>query len=236
MKRTSRWVTSLIVAALAFSTFAPAQAADVVVTSNFSGFAFEKSVVTLAMKKKIKAWVDKNATDGFTIVSCTGYTGYNANGRSKAFLNKLALDRARNVCNYVKSIKTVIAINSTEGFQGTGKEANARKVTVRLIAPGGGGSGEVVIGSCDKSIDIKMRSRIIGGDFSFDTITLSNISTTCRGNLLDLYLLDEDGNQLAAAFDLAISATSLTFNYARFTPSSIRSNQIRKVAIEIRSP
>lgn len=215
-----------------------AQAADQILGKNFTGFAFEKSALTNAMKTSIKSWILANASEEFTIVSCTGYTGFNANRRDRAFLERLARNRAKNVCDYVKTIKSVITISSTQGIPGNGKDASARKVQVRLIAPDGssGGGGSIVVGLCDSSISIKMRSRISAGEFRLDTVALSSIATNCKGKVLDIYLLDSSGNQLASASDQPISGTSVLIRYVSFSPSNIQSNLIRKVAIEIREP
>lgn len=240
MKKLPRFLAAILLSAFAFlvtTQSLPAVAEDAMVGTDFAGFAFEKSTVTVAMKSQISRWIEENASEEFTIVSCTGYTGYNVNRRDRSFLKKLALARATNVCNYIKSLRGVITISSTQGIPGNGKTAAARKVSVRLIAPegGSGGSGGVVIGSCDNSINIKMRSRISANEFSFDQMTLSAIATSCRGNVIDIYLLDASGNQLAFASSLPILGTTLTASYGTFSPSTIKSNLIRRVAIEIRS-
>jgi hypothetical protein len=235
-------MTLLAAVSFTFTAGVPAASAeDIIKTKSFTGFAFEKSTVTTAMKTQIRAWVNATATSGFTLVSCTGYTGYNANRREAAFLQTLAETRARNICNYIHSLKNVIAVNNTEGIPGDGKSATARKVTVRLIAPDsgggtGGGGGEVVIGVCDNSLNVTMRSRISGGQFYFASITIKDIATSCRTKVLDIYLLDADGNQLAVASANAITATTHTFAYTVFSPTGILSNEIKKVAFEFRAP
>lgn len=235
-------MTLLAAVSFTFTAGVPAaSAADIIKTKSFTGFAFEKSTVTTAMKTQIRAWVNATATSRFTLVSCTGYTGFNANSREAAFLQTLAETRARNICNYIHSLKNVIAVNSTEGIPGDGKSATARKVTVRLIAPDtgggtGGGGGEVVIGVCDNSLNVTMRSRISGGQFYFASITIKDIATTCRTKVLDIYLIDAAGNQLAVASANAITAATHTYAYTVFTPTGILSNEIKKVAFEFRAP
>lgn len=227
---------------LTLGTVAPAKAADVIKTKSFTGFAFEKSYLTTTMKNQIKAWVKSTATAGFTLVSCTGYTGFNANRREQDFLQALAEKRSQNICNYIHSLKDVIAINSVQGIPGDGKTASARKVTVRLIKPDdgsggtGGGTGEVVIGVCDNRLTVTMRSRIASSEFYFASITIKDIATTCKNKLLDVYLLDESGNQLAVSADNKITTASHTFAYTLFSPQGIKSNEIKKVAFEFRAP
>jgi hypothetical protein len=243
----SKFLKSLAAVLTAFSltltTGIPAaSAADVIKTKSFTGFAFEKSTVTTAMKNQIKAWVRATATSGYTMVSCTGYTGYNANRREAAFLQTLAETRARNICNYIHSLKNVLAVNNTQGIPGDGKSATARKVTVRLIKPDdggggtGGGTGEVVIGVCDNSLKVTMRSRISAGQFYFASITVKEIATSCKTKLLDIYFIDADGNQLAVSSGNVISTASHTYTYTSFSPTAIVSNQIKKVAFEFRAP
>jgi hypothetical protein len=219
-------------------------AADVIKTSSFTGFAFEKSTLTPAMKAAIKTWVDKNATSSFTFVSCTGYTGFNVKKREQDFLQKLAEARALAVCNYVKTLKNVLTVRSTQGIPGNGETASARKVTVRLIAPddqgGGGGNeggtGEVVIGVCDNALTVTMRSRIASSEFYFASITIKNIATTCKSKVIDIYLLDADGNQLGVSTGNPITTTQVLVTYTSFSPNAIKSNEIKKVAFELRAP
>lgn len=236
-------MTLLAAVSFTFTSGVPAASAeDIIKTKSFTGFAFEKSTLTTSMKNQIKAWVKATAKSGFTLVSCTGYTGFNVNKRDQAFLQTLAETRSRNICNYIHSLKDVIAVNNIEGIPGDGKTATARKVTVRLIAPdtgtggNGGGTGEVVIGVCDNSLNVTMRSRIASGEFYFASMTIKDIATTCRTKVLDIYLLDESGNQLAVASAQKITAVSQTFAYTLFSPNNIVSNQIKKVAFEFRAP
>lgn len=221
-----------------------AKAADIIKSKNFTGFDFEKATLKSSMKKQIKAWVEATAVEGFTMVSCTGYTGFNANRREAEFLQTLAETRSRNICDYIHTLKNIISIYSIEGIPGDGKSASARKVTVRLIKPDGGdsgggtdgGGGDVVIGVCDNALTVTMQSRIVTGNFYFSTITVKDISSNCRSNVLDIYLLDEDGNQLAVSSGNIISTTSRTFSYTQFNPTGVLSNQIKKVAFEFRAP
>jgi hypothetical protein len=236
----------LAAASLTLFGLTPALATDLIKTNNFDGFAFEKSVVTPAMKSQIRAWVLANATAGYTMVSCTGYTGFNVNKRDQAFLQTLAETRSTNICDYIHTIKNVIEISATQGIPGDGKTASARKVTVRLIYPdgsnantgggSGGGTGGTVIGVCDNSFTVTMASRWASGDFYFKTITIKDISTTCRGKVLDVYLIDAGGSQMATSMANAITTTSLTLQYTAFSPTAIVSNQIKQVAFEVRAP
>ena len=212
-------------------------------SASFTGFAFEKAVVTPAMKAAIKSWITANATTGFTLVSCTGYTGFNVKQREQAFLQTLAENRARNICNYIRSFKNVLAIQSTRGIPGDGKTATARKVMVRIIKPdtgdqGGneGGNGNVVIGSCDNSLKVTMRSRIATGEFYFASIYIKDIAVKCKGKVIDIYFLDASGNQLAVSSGNTINVTTLLLSYTKFSPTAIRSNEIKSVAFEIRAP
>jgi hypothetical protein len=267
MKARALGFIAVIVTVIALSALAtppPTAAADVITSKSFTGFEFEKSTVTAAMKKQIKAWVEATATAsaGYTMVGCVGYTGFNANRREAAFLQSLAEKRSRNICNYIRTLRPIITLESIRGIPGDGKSATARKVTVRLIKPGptdppdptdtetptptdtetpnptdtGGGGGDVVIGQCDNSLNAKMRSRILTGQFYFQAITVSSISSNCYTKVMDIYLLDAAGNQLATATSPAINATSVTLLYTAFSPGSVRSDLIKKVAFEIRSP
>ena len=230
-----------VIALTVTSSAPPALAVDIIKTNSFAGFAFEKSVLTTSMKTQIRKWVLATAKSNFTMVSCTGYTGQNVNRREAEFLQTLAETRSQNVCDYIHSIKDVLAVSSIQGVPGNGKTANARRVTVRLIAPDsgsgtGGGTGEVVVGVCDNSLTVKMRSRIASSEFYFASITVSAISTTCKNKVLDAYFLDESGNQLASSVGNVITATSHTWAYTLFTPQAIRSNEIKRVAFEFRVP
>jgi hypothetical protein len=228
-----------VIALTITSSAPPALAADLIKTNSFAGFAFEKSELTAAMKRQIRTWVLATAKSNFTMVSCTGYTGQNVNKREAQFLQTLAETRSQNVCDYIHSIKEVLSVNSIQGVPGNGKTANARRVTVRLIAPDngagtGGGTGEVVIGNCDNSINVKMRSRIASGEFYFASIAISAIATTCKNKVLDIYFLNAAGDQLGSATDNLVTTTSLMVTYTLFNPNNIKSNEIKKVAFEFR--
>jgi len=243
MKTSLRKLLAALVAIIALTitpSAPPALAADIIKTNSFSGFAFEKSVLTVAMKTKIRSWVLATAKSNFTLVSCTGYTGKNVNRREQQFLQTLAETRSQNVCDYILTIKNVLAIRSVQGVPGNGTTANARRVTVRLIAPDdggggtGGGTGEVVIGVCDKTLIATMRSRIASSEFYFASITVKGIATTCKNKVIDIYFLDADGNQLGVSTENLITTTMITVPYTLFTPNNIKSNEIKKVAFELR--
>lgn len=230
-----------VIALTITSSAPPALAADIIKTNNFAGFAFEKSTLTTTMKRQIRTWVLATAKSNFTLVSCTGYTGQNVNRREQAFLQTLAETRSQKVCDYILTIKNVLAIKTVQGVPGNGKTANARRVTVRLIAPDtsggggtGGGGGEVIVGSCDNAIKASMRSRVSSGEFYFASISVKEIATTCRNKVLDIYFLDVDGNQLGVSTENTISTTSVNVAYMQFTPNKIKSNEIKKVAFEFR--
>jgi hypothetical protein len=213
-----------------------ANAAPTQLSKTFTGFAFEKSDVTLNMKKQIKAWVLEHPE--YNVASCVGYTGQNVKNRSKQFLENLANARSKNICDYIRRVSGNVTINSTLGYTGNGKTAEARKVTVTLLVANGGdgGSGVVTIGQCDNSLKVTMQSRVASGEFYFFLITVKDISTSCSGNVMDIYFLDADGNQLANSMDNEITKTWLRVGYSLFTPTGILSNQIKKVAFEIRKP
>ena len=121
MKTSLRKLLAALVAIIALtitSSAPPALAADIIKTNSFSGFAFEKSVLTATMKTKIRSWVLATAKSNFTLVSCTGYTGKNVNRREQQFLQTLAETRSQNVCDYILSIKNVLAIRSVQGVPG----------------------------------------------------------------------------------------------------------------------
>jgi hypothetical protein len=226
----------LIVCGILLISTSKSHAAPNQVTRSFTGFAFEKSILTPSMKTEIGNWVKANP--GYGLVSCTGYTGFNVKKRDQVFLQKLAVARATTICNFIHGGNGGIAIHSTRGIPGDGKTASARKVTVTLTKVpddgNGGGTGTVTIGVCDSSLTAVMRSRLSGGNFYFSMITIRNISTTCSGNVLDIYLLDKDGNQLASSLDNEISKTWLRASYSLFDPTNIRSDEIKQVAFEIR--
>ncbi len=93
----------------------------------FTGFEFEKSTLTTSTKRAIKTWL-KGKT-GFTKVTCVGYTGFNWNKRSTAYLTKLALQRATNVCNYIHTLNPSIKVKSK-----TAKLEKSKKDATRRVA------------------------------------------------------------------------------------------------------
>ena len=224
----------LILIGISLVTAPNAEATQEKVTTSFTGFAFEKSVVTKAMKTRINKWVDSNK--GYALVTCIGYTGYNVKNRTQAFLQKLAISRAKSICDYIRSKNGGIAIQSTRGIPANGKTADARKVTVTLIKvdSSGGGTGTVTIGICDRALTASMQSRIQDGDFYFSKITVRDISSTCRNKLMDIYFLDGAGNQIGASMGFTIYSTSITVPYTEFSPLRIESDSIKTVAFEIR--
>jgi hypothetical protein len=211
-----------------------AKAAQPRVTKSFTGFAFEKSELTLSMKIKISAWIKANP--GYSMVSCVGYTGYNVKNRTKAFIEKLAVNRSKSICNYIHSKNGGISVQSTKGIPSTGKTADARKVTVTLIKvnTSGGGNGTVTVGQCDNSLTAVMQSRVIVSTFYFSSIAVRDISANCKGSVIDIYLLDSTGTQLAASMGNTIKSTSIRVGYALFKPNQVESYLIRSVAFEIR--
>ena len=226
----------LIVGGLIVLSTGRAQAAPTRISKSFTGFAFEKSLLTPTMKTEITNWVKANP--GYGMVSCIGYTGFNVKKRDQVFLQNLAVARAKRICDFIHTGNGGISVFSTKGIPGDGKSATARKVTVTLIKVpddgNGGGTGTVTVGVCDSALRAIMQSKIVAGDFSFARITIRDISTSCKGNVMDVYLLDESGNQLASALDNEITTTWLRVGSSLFTPTDVRSNLIKKVAFEIR--
>lgn len=95
-----------------------------------TGFEFEKGALTTATKKAIRAWL--TGKTGFTKVTCVGYTGYNYNKRSKAYLTKLALSRATNVCNYIHTLRPNIVVKSKTAKLDTSKKSATRRVVATI--------------------------------------------------------------------------------------------------------
>jgi hypothetical protein len=224
----------LIVGGISLVSAPGAQATQEKVTTSFTGFAFEKSVLTQAMKTRISQWVNSNK--GYALVTCIGYTGYNVKNRTKAFLQKLAINRAKSICDFIHSKNGGIAIQSTRGIPASGKTADARKVTVTLIKVDNseGGTGTVTIGVCDRALTATMQSRIQYGGFYFSKISVRDISSSCKNKLIDIYFLDGDGDQLGASIGFTISGSSVTVPYSNFSPQNIESGSIKTVAFEIR--
>jgi hypothetical protein len=227
------FLASFLAGSIVFTNGSIAGAEDSKVTSSFTGFAFEKSDVTLNMKKEIKQWLQANP--GYIVASCVGFTGHNVNKRTQAFLTTLANERAKNICDYIHRSTKTITIHSTKGVPGNGQTANARKVQVSLYkSADSGGSGIVTIGVCDSSLTVSMKSRISSGAFAFDTITVKDISSSCQNDVLDIYFLDSSGNQIASSLNNIVTKTAMTLTYKVFTPREIPSNQIAQVAFEFR--
>ena len=224
----------LIIIGISLVATPSAEAAQEKVTTSFTGFAFEKSVLTTSMKTRIGKWVNSNK--GYSLVTCVGYTGYNVKNRTQAFLKKLAISRAKAICDFIHSKNGGIAIQSTRGVPANGKTADARKVTVTLIKvdDSGGGTGTVNIGVCDRALTASMQSRIKDGKFYFSKIMVRNISTSCKNKLMDIYYIDGNGNQLGASIGFTISSTGITVPYTSFSPQDIESDSIKTVAFEIR--
>lgn len=223
----------LLIGGLILLSESKAHADNTKITTSFTGFAFEKSVVTVSMKKQIKLWVQTNPD--YLVASCVGFTGHNVNDRTQTFLTNLAKARAKNICDYIRRVGGTITIYSTKGIPGNGQTPAARKVQVTLYkAIDNGGNGLVTIGVCDSALTVKMMSRIVGGNFAFNTITVKDIASSCKNDVLDIYFLDKDGNQIASSLNNKILKTSITLNFNAFTPALIPSDQIDKVAIELR--
>ena len=223
----------LILGGLVILTETKAHAENTKISTTFTGFAFEKSELTVSIKKQIKLWIQANPD--FVVASCVGFTGHNVNNRTQTFLTKLANARAKNICDYIHKTAGTVTIHSTKGIPGNGQTPAARKVQVTLYKSiDSGGNGIVTIGVCDNSLTVKMMSRIANGSFAFNTITVKNIASTCKNDVMDIYFLDSTGNQIASSLNNKILLTSLSLNYQAFTPSLIASNQIAQVAIELR--
>lgn len=226
---------TLIVLGFIASTAGKSYAESQSITRTFSGFAFEKSELNLGMKSQIKSWAQANPD--YTVASCVGFTGQNVKKRSQAFLQKLATSRAKNICNYIHSLNGVVTIYSTQGIPGNGKTAAARRVKVTLYKTSSDNGNSVVsVGVCDSSLNVVMRSRWSQDSFYFSSMTIRDIASNCKGNVLDVYLLDKDGNQLASSLDNKISRSFLRLSFALFDNQNVESNTIAKVAFELRKP
>ncbi len=223
----------LIIGGLFLAYATKAHADNTKVSTTFTGFAFEKSNLTVGIKKEVRAWLLANP--GYVVASCVGFTGHNVNKRTATFLTKLANSRAKNICEYISKLAGTITIHSTKGIPGNGKTPAARKVQVTLYKSiDNGGSGIVTIGVCDNSLTAKMQSRIVGGSFAFNTITVKDIATNCKNDVIDIYFLDASGNQIASALNQKITTTYIRVSYTAFEPNFIPSDQIAKVAFELR--
>jgi hypothetical protein len=215
-----------------------ASADTVSISKTFSGFEFEKTAVTPDMKAAIQTWIALNAD--FTQVSCFGYTGYNVFNRSKAFLNKLAVTRAKAVCKFVNRISSKTKIKSTGGVPSSSKNPSSRRVTITLtrtgiIDPGGTGDGSAtgVIGTCDNTITVKMKSRLLRGDLYFSQINMSDISNNCKSKFMDIYFTDADGAELAQALNKPVTGTTLSLLWSDFSTLELLSTTLAKVVVSI---
>ena len=232
---------TLLLAAPSVLFMAPgsASADSVSISKTFSGFEFEKTVVTLPMKAEIQAWIAKNPD--FTQVSCFGYTGYNVFNRTHAFLQKLAVTRAKATCAFMKRVDSKVKVVSTGGIPSTSKNPSSRRVTITLtrtgiITPGSGtgdGSATGVVGTCDDSITVKMKSRLLHADLYFNQINMSDINSTCKGKFMDIYFMDAAGAELAHSMNKAISASTLSLLWSDFSTTELLSTTIDRVAISI---
>ncbi|MEN9731980.1 MAG: hypothetical protein RL488_1290 [Actinomycetota bacterium] len=95
-----------------------------------TGFEFEKGALTASTKKAIKVWL--TGKTGFTKVTCVGYTGFNYNKRSNAYLTKLALTRATNVCNYIHTLNPSIVVKSKTAKLDKSKKDATRRVIATI--------------------------------------------------------------------------------------------------------
>jgi len=239
MRRIAAMLMALVLA-LGLSTVAQsgASADTVSISKTFSGFEFEKTTVTPDMKAAIQTWIALNAD--FTQVSCFGYTGYNVFNRSKAFLSKLAVTRAKAVCKFVNRISSKTKIKSTGGIPSSSKNPSSRRVTITLtrtgiIDPGGtgDGSGTGVIGTCDSSITVKMKSRLLRGDLYFSQINMSDISNNCKSKFMDIYFTDANGGELAQALNRPVTGATLSLLWSDFSALELLSTTVAKVVISI---
>ena len=242
MKRTvARFAASLMLAAASLLQFGinPATADTVSISKTFSGFEFEKTTVTNPMKAEIQAWIAKNTE--YTQVSCFGYTGYNVFNRSHAFLQKLAVSRAKATCAFMKRVDKKLKVMSTGGIPSSSKNPSSRRVTITLsrngiITPGSGtgdGTGTSVVGTCDDNIVAKMKSRLLHADLFFSQVSFTQINTTCNGKFMDVYFMDSAGAELAQVMNKPISGTSLSLLWSDFSVAEIISTSVAKVAISI---
>ena len=238
-----RKIAAMLVAlalALGLTAFSQSSASadSVSISKTFSGFEFEKTAVTPDMKAAIQTWIALNAD--FTQVSCFGYTGYNVFNRSKAFLNKLAVTRANAVCKFVNRISAKTKIKSTGGIPSSSKNPSSRRVTITLtrtgvIDPGGTGDGSAtgVIGTCDNTITVKMKSRLLRGDLYFSQINMSDISNNCKSKFMDIYFTDADGAELAQALNKPVTGATLSLLWSDFSTLELLSTTLAKVVISI---
>lgn len=95
-----------------------------------TGFEFEAGTLTAATKKSIRTWL--TGKTGYTKVTCVGYTGYNYFKRSNAFLTKLALKRATNVCNYIHKLNPSIVVKAKTAKNQVSKKSSTRRVIATI--------------------------------------------------------------------------------------------------------
>jgi hypothetical protein len=239
MRRIAAMIVAIVLALGLTSIWQSSASADTVsISKTFSGFEFEKTSVTPAMKAAIQTWVALNAD--FTEVSCFGYTGYNVFNRSKTFLNKLAVSRAKNTCAFVHRISAKTKVKSTGGIPSTSKNPSSRRVTVTLtrtgiIDPGGtgDGSGTGVIGTCDSNITVKMKSRLLRGDLYFSQISMSDISNNCKSKYMDIYFTDTNGAELSQALNKPVTGATLSLLWSDFSTLELLSTTVARVVISI---
>ena len=128
--------------------------------------------------------------------------------------------------------------DGTPGAQGPAGSAGSAGPAGPAGPPGSGGSGSgygqgaLRVGTCDSEITTSLRSRLVSGTFYFKRITLSDLSTDCDGNTIDIYLLDDSDNELAN-YTGTVSGSSLIVEHTSFTPTNVTASVIRNVALEI---
>jgi hypothetical protein len=156
-------------------------------------------------------------------------------------MKKLAVTRAKISCEFMKSLQPSLKIASTSGVPSSSQNPNSRRVTITLSRNGsvptgggtGGGTGDNTVGTCDNNIIVKMKSRLLRSDLYFSQMALSDISLSCKGKLLDVYLMDSSGAELGHLLNKAIPGATLTLNYSDFTNTEIKSTTVDKVAFSV---
>lgn len=99
------------------------------------------------------------------------------------------------------------------------------------------GQGVVDLGACDSSVDVRLRSRLVGSTFYLASVTLSGISSDCWGSTVDVYVLggvDPDWTTLTSSLDVALSGEIIVINDDQFDSVDIPSSVITRIALEIR--
>lgn len=97
----------------------------------------------------------------------------------------------------------------------------------------GSGQGIIRVGTCDEAISISLRSRIVAGEFFFRNMTVSDISDVCFGLEMDVYILDEDGNEIFSSLGNLIEGASLVLAHDLFSSEPIAASAIEQIAVEI---